>query len=202
MGMKACCSCRETIAGFTLEKIDPIPRSGATGYVQGNRLRRSRLPQGLHPGLCHGPFRSDPREPALQEPGPGWVDERGSFSAIIGLAKSEKSVALHPLREGAPCHGWSRTSCHVPKQATRKPHRIAARRGCSRDFSREAEISGRQSTKSCSNGSSRSAPKYGICVDRAIGGVPGRRPWKERLRNCTPSSKSTSSSAPPRRAGD
>ena len=69
------------------------------------------------------------RSPAAATGSPGsraiptatpWVDENDAFSAEIGLAKSEKFVRLYPLWEGALCYGWSRTPCHVPKQATRK----------------------------------------------------------------------------------
>ena len=64
--------------------------------------------------------------------GRAWDCENSRISAVIGLAKSEKSVALFPVMEGPLFHGWSRTWQSLggkAKEATsyRSPWRVLAR---------------------------------------------------------------------------
>ena len=99
-----------------------------------------------------------------------WGVEKSSFSAVIGLAELEKSVALSPEMEGALFHGWSRIWQRARRQARRNQHRIAAPGGYSRGCSRRAGIAGRRSTRSCRSGSKPSARSCGICDGRAIDG--------------------------------
>ena len=131
----------------------------------------------------------------------GWDCENSRISGEIGLVETEKSVALFPDMEEPLFHGWSRTWQVTRRKGRKKPPRIAAPGGYSRGRSRKAEISGRRSTRRCRSGSRLSAPKCGICVVRAIGGEPRRRPWNRKPTDCVPGCSSKSSSPPPRRAG-
>ena len=95
-----------------------------------------------------------------------WGVEKSSFSAVIGLAELEKSVALSPEMEGALFHGWSRTWQPARRQARRNQHRIAAPGGYSRGCSRRAGIAGRRSPRGCRSGSKPCARSCRICRSR------------------------------------
>ena len=113
MGMKACCSSRDTIAGLTLEESSfPIPQSGATGYVQGNGVRRPRRPQGFHPGLRHGPRRQGARQPLLPNDANALAllvaffgdQVRGAIEACTGSADLADELVER--------HGWDLDLAH------------------------------------------------------------------------------------------